>query len=85
MSNTEKTVVSALNGRACSDGLGRTAKTVWTTQTGLRKPVLGTELLTRPLLSIRTQYRADFLCGVPIGFLDEVRVDTKGRRRIRVT
>ena len=52
---------------------------------GLRRPVLGTELLAGKSLRVWNQYRADFVCGISIGFLDEVRVDTKGRRRVRVT
>ena len=82
---TEQMVVNHLEGRACSGALGPTGKTVWIFQTGLRKPVVTSELLARALPGIRSQYQADFLCGVSIGLLNEVRVDTEGRRRIRVT
>jgi len=39
MGSTEKTVVNSQDGRGCSGALARTRKTVWITQTGLRKPV----------------------------------------------
>jgi len=52
---------------------------------GLRKPVLATELLAGAPFSISSEYRADFVCGIAIGLLNEVRVDAEGRRCIRVT
>ena len=52
---------------------------------GFRRPVLRTELPAGPPFGTPSKYRADRVCGVSIRFLDEVRVDTKGRRRIRVT
>jgi hypothetical protein len=52
---------------------------------GFRRPVLRTELPAGPPFGTPSKYRADRVCGVSIRFLDEVRVDTKSRRRIRVT
>ena len=77
--------MTALDGSPYSGAPDGLSQTVWTTRMGLRKPVVTGKLLTRALLGIRNQNRADLLCGVSVRFLDEVRVDPEGRRRIRMT
>ena len=47
--------------------------------------MLTAERLAGAPFSISSEYRADFVCGIAIGLLNEVHVDIKGRRRVRST